>query len=87
MVDGRQRVRTQRATDTRDNSIPWRQHTRVSRKPSACVSCNKHRIALGEVTRNSQRDRRKKTRYGCQEHGVAICNSDDCWYLYHTQNI
>lgn len=87
LVNGRQRGRAQRATDTRNDSIPLERHTRVSRKsPSACVACNPRRVALGEVSRNP-RDSRKKTRSGCKQCGVAICNSEDCWYLYHDQNI
>ncbi|KAH8755033.1 hypothetical protein F5883DRAFT_469415, partial [Diaporthe sp. PMI_573] len=40
LVNGRQKGRPRRATDTRNDTIPTEQHTRVSRKsPSACVAC------------------------------------------------
>ncbi|KAK1623161.1 hypothetical protein BDP81DRAFT_139960 [Colletotrichum phormii] len=63
------------------------QHVRDRRKnPSACVACTQQKRALGETTGNS-RSHRKKTRSGCLQCGVALCNSDDCWYLFHSQSI
>jgi hypothetical protein len=39
--------------------------------------------ALQEVDGNKRRHRGRQTVYGCKRCNVAICNSPDCWYLYH----
>lgn len=91
----RQKARPRRASDRRNDVVPWQRHLRGSRKVSSpCVACSqvsqiKERTALGRISGNSftRRTRRKYSRMGCIECDVAICNSEDCWYNFHTQNI
>ena len=83
-----------------DKVTPVAQHNRVRQKhPSACLACKgvtyrqvrsqsgqkgQNRPALAPMSGNQRRPKVPKTRYRCQECNVAICNSDKCWYFYHS---
>ncbi|KAK7592463.1 hypothetical protein V3481_007079 [Fusarium oxysporum f. sp. vasinfectum] len=64
--------------------------------PSDCLACKgyrqgqprpfkKRKVKGGYLQPISGNGRRVQTRYACKVCDVAICNSADCWYFYHTQ--
>ncbi|EXK25671.1 hypothetical protein FOMG_17678 [Fusarium oxysporum f. sp. melonis 26406] len=64
--------------------------------PSDCLACKGYRQGQprpfkkrkekgGYLQPISGNERRVQTRYACKVCDVAICNSADCWYFYHTQ--
>jgi hypothetical protein len=88
-VQARQLARPRRMSDKRNDRIPWQEHSRRKRgSNSPCVACSslpRLREALGQVPGN--RGKRRYSRSGCYECNVSLCNSDNCWYYFHTQII
>jgi hypothetical protein len=75
-------------SDKRNDRISWQEHSRRRRgSNSPCVACSslpRLREASGQVPGN--RDKRRYLRSGCYECNVSLCNSDNCWYYFRTQN-
>jgi hypothetical protein len=48
------------------------------------------RQPLGEISGNSMtggmKASRRKSRWGCQQCDVSLCNQGSCWYIFHKLN-
>jgi hypothetical protein len=77
------------------SSIPTHRHELVRMTTRAnCKACQgrryqdlprpKKRVALGEVTPNSQSGKRVASHYGCKQCAVHLCKKNNCFALYHS---
>ena len=77
-----------------DENTPMELHERVKRgKNSPCLACQglrcgqirsrSKRKPLTGINTNTRKKGPKKTRYGCRQCDVALCNQQDCWDFYH----